>query len=125
MPNPLCNICGLIEDYDHFFTTCQFISGFKETLNNIFKSLGYRKDMITLKNIVTGYKISHHQYQTVNYLITIIAFTMYKAYYISDLKIENVNLINILKSEINVYISVSKYRHQPGPKILTQLQHLL
>ena len=81
--------------------------------------MGFEKDMITVKNIVLGYKISYKHYDIINYLITCIAYTIYKAYYISDLKTTQVNLLNLLKHDINMIISMSKYKHNNVPRILT------
>ena len=57
--------------------------------------------MITLKNIVIGYKIHDEHYHLLNQLLTIISFVMYKAYYVSEQKTKQVNILNIKKKKKN------------------------
>ena len=79
-PNPLCNSCGQVENYYHFFIECEYIQNFKTKINQLLNHLGYNKEMITLKNIVVGYKIQDTQYKPINYLLTVIGYTIYKTY---------------------------------------------
>jgi hypothetical protein len=41
---------------------------------------------ITLKHIVLGYKIDVKNYLALNILITVVGFSIYKSYYISEQK---------------------------------------
>ena len=54
--------------------------------------------MLTLKNLVTGYKIKE-EYDDINYLLTI-RFSIYKGYYASNEKREICDIINIRVREI-------------------------
>ena len=43
----------------------------------LFKILGYNKEMLTLKNIVIGYKIQDPEFYHIKTLITYIAFAKF------------------------------------------------
>jgi hypothetical protein len=52
-----------------------------------------------LKNVATGYKIKE-EYGDINYLLTIIGFSIYKSYYVSNQRREICDIINILVRKI-------------------------
>jgi hypothetical protein len=83
--NNRCNICGNEEDHLHYFITCSFFKTFREKIFNLFKSNNLE---ITLKltHLIFGYKISDKNYYGVNYFITILSFSIYKSYYLSEQK---------------------------------------
>ena len=60
-----------------------------------------------MKNLVTGYKIKE-EYDDINYLLTIIGFSIYKSYYDSDQRREICNIINILVREIKFILLYEK-----------------
>jgi hypothetical protein len=80
--NSLCNFCKLDEDYSHYFITCAFLKEFWTKFQNLMKGLGI-ETKITLKHIVLGYKIDDKNYLALNFLITVVGFSiyMYKLYY--------------------------------------------
>jgi hypothetical protein len=47
---------------------------------------------LKLKHLIFGYKISDNNYYGVNYFITILGFSIYKSYYLSEQKTKNVNI---------------------------------
>jgi nicotinamide riboside transporter PnuC len=47
---------------------------------------------LKLKHLIFGYKISDNNYYGVNYFITILSFSIYKSYYLSEQKTKNVNI---------------------------------
>ena len=55
--------------------------------------------MLTLKNLLTVYKIKE-EYDDINYLLTIIRFSIYKSYYASNERRKICDIINILVREI-------------------------
>ena len=94
----------------------------------LFKILGYNKEMLTLKNIVIGYKIQHPEFYHINTLITYIAFAMYKVFYISELKTKNVCTLNIFKHLIFMQLSLYKYRQTNIPiplQVIGRFLHIL
>jgi hypothetical protein len=78
--NSLCNFCKLDEDYSHYFITCTFLKELWTTFQNLMKCMGI-ENKITLKHIVLGYKIDDKNYLALNFLITVVGFSIYKSYY--------------------------------------------
>ena len=72
--NNRCNICGNEEDHLHYFITCSLFKS-----NNLEFTL-------KLKHLIFGYTISDNNYYGVNYFITILGFSIYKSYYLSEQK---------------------------------------
>ena len=118
--NPLCNFCGVIEDYQHVFIQCKYHQNFHNILKTLFEHLGFQKEMITIKNIIFGYKIQDKEYHTINYIVTCASYSIYRAYYISEIKTKQVNTIWLLKDTISTLISLenSDYapENMPSPK---------
>ena len=96
--NSLWNFCKLDEDYSHYFITCAFLKDFWTKFQNLMKGLGI-ETKITLKHI--GYKIDDKISLALNFLITVVGFSIYKSYYISEQKTKYINVyrifVNILK----------------------------
>ena len=86
--NSLCNFCKLDEDYAHYFITCDFSTKFQ----NLINGLGI-ETKITLKHIVLGYKIDDKN-NILHYffLLTVVGFSIYKSYYISEQKTKYINV---------------------------------
>ena len=57
-------------------------------------------NLFTLKNLVWGYKIRSPEYYEINYLLTIIAFSIYKSYYVSEQKTKEIDVFAIFRGEI-------------------------
>ncbi len=82
--NDQCNFCKE-EGYDHFFITCKYLKKFWEDKHKLLKNVKY-ETKIVLKHLVLGYKISDANYNDFNYFLTLLAFSIYKAYYVSEQK---------------------------------------
>jgi hypothetical protein len=70
---------------------------------NLFKSNNL-EFTLKLKHLIFGYKISDNNYYGVNYFITILGFSIYKSYYLSEQKTKNVNVYNFFIYELNKII---------------------
>ena len=81
----LCMLCNTIDNYEHFFMDCIWVKQFWESIYPIFKCIGFTNE-ISIKHIILGYKISHKNYWKFNLILTIIAFSIYKSFYVSDKK---------------------------------------
>ena len=86
MNNNRCSFCGNEEDYLHYFITCSFLKTFWEKIYNLFKSNNLEFTLLKLKHLILGYKIFDNNYYGVNYFITILGFSIYKSYYLSEQK---------------------------------------
>jgi hypothetical protein len=96
--NSLCNFCKLDEDYSHYFITCAFLKEFWTKFQNLMKGLGIG-NKITLKHIVLGYKIDDKNYLALHFLITVLGFSIYKSYYISEQKTKYIKVYIIFVNE--------------------------
>jgi hypothetical protein len=57
--------------------------------------------VFNLESLVFGYKIYDQAYFDLNLLITLIFFSIYEAYYISNQKQKKVDIFKIFKDEVN------------------------
>jgi hypothetical protein len=53
-----------------------------------------------LKNLVFGYKIEDKSYNSINYFLTILLFTIYKSHYVSKQKENHINVFQLFKIEL-------------------------
>ena len=68
-----------------------FFETFWENIYNLFKSNNL-EITLKLKHLIFCYKISDNNYYGVKYFITILGFSIYKTYYLSEQKTKNVNV---------------------------------
>ena len=66
--------------------------------------------VFNLESLVFGYKIYDQAYFDLNLLITLIFFSIYKAYYISNQKQKNVDIFKIFKDEVNNVFDTNIFR---------------
>jgi hypothetical protein len=123
--NPHCNFCGAIENYEHFFITCRCLKTFWLKVDHILKQLGYSANISTLKTIVLGYRVQHNAYDDINYVLNIIGFAIYKAYYISECRKNHLDIYSILKREFRCRMEVSRYRNSNLSKTICKFEQLL
>ena len=87
-----------MEDYSHYFRTCIFFKDFFGKIKELLKKSGIEND-ITLYHLVFGYKIFDKNYYDFNYFLTIIGFSIYKAYYISEQKKKRLDVYSLFVRE--------------------------
>lgn len=106
--NYLCNFCRKEEDYEEYFLSCTFLESFWKNIHELLAKVDLNFE-IKLRHLVFGYKIADKDYFTINYLLTIIMFSIYKSYYLSEQKSKYVNVYQIFTKEFNLRINeVSK-----------------
>ena len=66
--------------------------------------------VFNLEPLVFGYKIYDQAYFDLNLLITLICFSIYKAYYISNQKQKKVDIFKIFKDEVNNVFDTNIFR---------------
>ena len=54
---------------------------------------------IRLQHLVFGYKIFDKEYFHLNYFLTILTFTIYKSYYVSEQKTKTIDVYLLFKNE--------------------------
>jgi hypothetical protein len=84
-----------------------FFKRFGKKIYNFFQSNNL-EFTLKLKHLVFGYKISDNNYYGVNYFITILGFSIYKSYYLSEQKTKNVNVYKFFTYELNKRIDEIK-----------------
>ena len=94
----LCNYCNIEEDYHHFFISCKYLSTFWSKIEQLLKKVNIN-NKITLKHFVFGYKIFDKDYNYFNYFLTILAYTIYKSYYVSEQKMKNLDVYCLFVKE--------------------------
>ena len=78
-----------------------FLKDFKDSwvkIKELLKKSGIEND-ITLYHLVFGYKIFDKSYYDFNYFLTIIGFSIYKAYYISEQKTKRLDVYSLFVRE--------------------------
>ena len=99
---PICSWCDKVDSYQHFFIDCKLVTKFWKSVYEIFGKTGI-KTKFKLKHIVVGYKINDMEYDNVNLILTILGFSIYKAFYMSEQRKKSVDTMKIFKTEFNVY----------------------
>jgi hypothetical protein len=112
--NTQCNFCGQDEDYLHYFISCPYLKEFWVKIQQMLKKSNI-ENFVTLKHIVFGYKIFDF-----NYFLTILGFSIYKAYYVSDQKTKQVNIYSLFVRE---YITrISQVQKLQNSKLLAKIR---
>ena len=119
-----CLHCKQIENYEHFFLKCSYFELFWEKVQQILKKLNIGRHVINLKSIALGYKIHDKEYYGLNLLLTIISYTIYKVYYMSDKKIKVIQPLKILRQEIRTFIEIRNFLGYKIDRLLKQFNEL-
>ena len=114
----LCPICiNKIENYSHLFVDCQAVTQLWSKLITAFKEIGLSNNMKTLRNIIIGYKINNQEYHSINIALSLIGFSIYKAYYASECRNKKLNILPVLSCELkNMLTILSEETHQTSRK---------
>ena len=94
----LCNFCGQEEDYFHYFIFCPYLSDFWDKIQKIL-SESKIEVKISLKHLVLGYKIFDKGYFGFNFFLTVLSFSIFKSYYVSDQKTKQIDVFEIFLQE--------------------------
>ena len=120
-----CNFCQQIEDYSHFFIHCSYNTTFWDKIYKILKTLKIGRHVISLKNLVFGYKVNDKEYYDLNLFLTLISFSLYKAHFISEQKSKTVDTYNVFKSEVRSYIETRRFLNKNVGSIMQKVFKLL
>ena len=63
--------------------SCKYLDIFWNKIKEMLKKVQFENN-IRLQHLVFGYKIFDKEYFHLNYLLTILTFTIYKSYYVSE-----------------------------------------
>jgi hypothetical protein len=80
------------------------------------------ENFVTLKHIVFGYKIFDKDYFDFSYFLTILGFSIYKTYYVSEQKTKQVH-VNIYSLFVREYITrISQVQQLQNSKLLAKIR---
>ena len=117
--NIQCNFCGQDEDYLHYFIYCPYLKEFWVKIQQILKKSNI-ENVVTLKHIVFGYKIFDKDYFDFNYFSTILGFSIYKVYYVSEQKTKQASIYSLFVRE---YITrISQVQKLQNSKLLRKIR---
>ncbi len=98
---PLCNVCGVVEDYEHLFVKCKMVKEVWQFICESFTKIGLENIVPNLKFIVIGYKEFQKEYLEVNEVLLICGFAIFKSYCKSQNWMTRVNVKATVKAELN------------------------
>lgn len=107
--NEKCNVCDVVEDYNHFFIQCKYLEQFWVKIKELFLHLNLDEHVLSLPHLVFGYKITDESYNEINFLLTIIVFSIHKTYYLSNGKTKIINPFMIFKKEFRKQYETCQY----------------
>jgi hypothetical protein len=90
--NSDCLVCKEKENYKHFYFDCKYNKKYWQEVKQMTTNLYIEDHVFNLESLVCGYKIYDQAYFDLNLLITLIFFSIYKAYYISNQKQKKVDI---------------------------------
>ena len=103
----LCNFCQIEEDYIHLFMSCKYLSHFWKKVTELFKKVNF-EIIISLKHLVLGYEIFDKEYFDFNYILTILGYSIYKSYYVSEQKTKAIDVYSLFVRELRSRLNVCK-----------------
>jgi hypothetical protein len=94
---PLCDTCHIIDDYEHYCISCKSLDSFWNDVKILLEKLRIGIHILSLTNLVFGYKIEDKYYNSINYFLTILLFTIYKSHYVSKQKENHIIVFQLFK----------------------------
>jgi hypothetical protein len=99
--NSDCLVCKEKENYKHLYLDSKYNKKYWQEVKKMTTNLYIGDHVFNLESLVFGYKIYDQAYFDLYLLITLIFFSIYKAYYISNQKQKKVDIFKIFKDEVN------------------------
>ena len=109
--NPLCNVCGIKETYKHLFIDCVENETFWRKVIFILKNCGIANKVKSIKNIIIGYKINQTEYSDVNTIFSLIGFSIYKSYFISESRTIKIDCFKIFQQEFQKLLTLYNFEN--------------
>ena len=108
--NSDCLVCKEKENYKHLYLACKYNKKYWQEVKKMTTNLYIGDHVFNLESLVFGNKIYDQAYFDLNLLITLIFFSIYKAYYISNQKQKKVDIFKIVKYEVNNVFDTNIFR---------------
>ena len=106
--SPFCEICQVIENYDHLFIECPVVQRLWKHADLRFKKYRFAKSMKTLEYLVIGYKPNQSNYVELNNILSIISYSIFKSYCISENRKKYLDILYFAKAEVLKVFEISK-----------------
>ena len=78
-----------------------------EKVTELLKKVNFEIN-ISLKHLVLGYKIFDKVYFDFNYILTILGYSIYKSYYVSEQKTKAIDVYSLFVRELRSRLNVCK-----------------
>jgi hypothetical protein len=102
--------------------SCPYLKEFWVKIQQILKKSNI-ENFVTLKHIVLGYKIFDKDYFDFNYFLTILGFSIYKAYYVSEQKTKQVSIYYLIVRD-NI-TRISQVQTLQNSKLLAKIRETI
>ena len=97
--NNTCDFCNQVDDYEHFFVNCPYLSEFWGKFKILLVKLKFGIHTVNFRNLIIGYKIWESNYYDINFIFTLVLFSINKSFYKSDNKQKSIDIYAIFKQE--------------------------
>jgi hypothetical protein len=94
---PQCNACGTLETYAYFFLKCACLHSFWLTVGRVLEQTGFSDKLVSLQSSVIGYIVENRGNSEINYFLTVLGFSIYKSYYVSELRTKQIDTYTLMK----------------------------
>ncbi|MCU7801486.1 MAG: zinc-binding domain-containing protein, partial [gamma proteobacterium symbiont of Lucinoma myriamae] len=105
---PLCEVCKIQENYEHMFITCPVVAELWQQLNNSFKKCNFTQPMNELQHLILGYKPDQQKYKEMNYILSLISYSIFKAYCVSENRKKYIDTVFLVKNEFTKSLEIWK-----------------
>ena len=75
----------------------------------LLKSMNIGEHVICLDTLVLGYKVNDTDYYSLNYLLSVMYYSIFKAYCISKNKEKNVDIYVIFRNELTKILEIDEH----------------
>ena len=99
----ICRKCGECDDIEHFFVTCKGLDHLWHDVSSNFKRIGVTENLRTTLCMVLGHRLNQEEYTEVNFILTILGYSIFKAYCLSENRREYINMSSLFFNDLKFY----------------------
>ena len=98
--NPLREICHIQENYEHMFIECPIVNQLWVNVENSLRKSNLSVSVKKLQYLVVGYKPEHKEYADLNKILSLISYSIFKGYCLSENRKKYLNTLFLAKNEL-------------------------
>ena len=121
----VCDICNVSENYEHMFLKCKYLNDFWKKIHELLQKLKIGLHVLSIKNLIFGYKIEDNNYYDINYFLTILMFAIHKCYYMSEQKVKKIDIYRIFRHEFINRIKIMEMQKKKVSYFLKNVAKLI